>query len=178
MGGGFSFQSIQEDLSVSFATVRDWVDALESIYLCFLIRPYSKRIQGSIRKEPKVYFYHWPAVTDVGGRLENMIACHLLKSIQAWTDSAIGEFNLCYIRDKQKREVDFCVTREGIPWLLVGVKNSSQAVSSALAYYTDLLKPAWSVQLKTVGTPRRDYLTENGSKILLLAADEFVAALN
>src|SRR5262249_46225479 len=155
-----------------------WIDALESIFLCFLIRPYSKKIQGSLKKEPKIYFYHWPAVSQPGARLENLVACHLLKSIQAWTDSAMGEFDLFYIRDKMKREVDFCVIRDGKPWLLLEVKSSSEAISPALTYYTDLLKPSFSVQLQEVGTPRRERFTEQGSRILMLAVDEFLSALN
>jgi predicted AAA+ superfamily ATPase len=178
VGGGFSFQSIQEDLSVSFATVRDWVDALESIYLCFLIRPFSKRIQGSLKKEPKIYFFHWPAVKNLGARLENLVACHLLKSVQAWTDSAVGEFGLHYIRDKSKREVDFCVVRDGKPWLLLEVKNSSRAITPALAYYTDLLKPKFSVQLLEAGAERRDQYTTGGSRIMMMGVDQFLGALN
>ncbi|MGK5084341.1 ATP-binding protein [Bdellovibrionota bacterium FG-1] len=178
VGGGFSFQSLQEDLSVSFATIQDWISALESIFLCFLIRPYSKRIQGSLKKEPKVFFYHWAALSSPGARLENLVACHLLKSIHAWTDSAEGEFELFYLRDKQKREVDFCVTRDKKPWLLLEVKNRSRDLSPALAHFTEILSPQFAIQLQEPGMPRREQYTWTGKKVLFLAVDEFLAELN
>ncbi len=178
VGGGFSFGSLQEDLSLSFATVRDWITALESVFMCFLIRPYSKRIQGSLKKEPKVYFYNWAAVSSVGARLENLVACHLLKSVHAWTDAAMGEFDLFYIRDKMKREVDFCVTKNGKPWLLVEAKNSSKALSPALVDYTELLSPEFSIQLREPGAPLKAQLTTTGKKILQMGVDRFLAVLN
>jgi len=178
VGGGFSFQSLQEDLSVSFATVRDWTEALETIFLCFRIRPFSKRIQGSLKKEPKLFFYHWPAVQDPGARLENLVACHLLKSVHAWTDSALGDFDLVYIRDKHKREVDFCITESGRPWLLLEVKSSTKAITPALAYYTHLLKPKFSIQLQEVGTLQRVQILESGEKVIFIAVDEFLSVLN
>lgn len=178
VGGGFSYQSLQEVLSVSFATIRDWLAALESIFLCFIIRPYSKRIRGSLKKEPKIYFYHWAALQSPGARLENMVACHLLKSVHAWTDAAHGEFALAYVRDKLKREVDFLVTRDGKPWLLLEVKSSSKAVSPALAYYADLLKPEFAIQLQEPGTARRTQLTSSGNKISFMAIEDFLTVLN
>ena len=33
----------------------------------------------------------------------------MLKAVEAWTDLGFGEFELCYLRDKKKREVDFLV---------------------------------------------------------------------
>jgi uncharacterized protein len=178
VGGGFSYQSLQEDLSVSFATIRDWVLALEAIFLCFQIRPYSKRIQGALKKEPKIYFYHWPAVSSFGARLENLVACHLLKSVNVWTDCAQGNFELSYIRDKMKREVDFCVTESGKPWLLLEVKSSGSALSPALVHYTELLKPKYSIQLIEAGKSRSEKITTNGSRILRLSVDEFLSSLN
>ena len=178
VGGGFSLQSLQEDLSVSFATVRDWIDALESIFLCYLIRPYSKKLQGSLKKEPKVYFYHWPAVQHPGARLENLVASHLLKSVHAWTDSAMGDFELFYIRDKMKREVDFCVTKDGNPWLLLEVKTSEKAISPALIHYSELLRPEFSIQLLPEGASRREQYTTQGMRILMIPIDEFLSVLN
>ena len=53
-----------------------------------------------------------------------------------WNDSGQGEFGLHFIRDKQKREVDFVVTREQQPWFLAEVKSSGRAgLSPALKYF-------------------------------------------
>jgi uncharacterized protein len=72
----------------------------------------------------------------VGARNENLVAAALWKSIHFWTDADYGDFGLFFLRDKQKREVDFLVTRQGAPWFLVEVKSSGKAgLSPNLAYF-------------------------------------------
>ncbi len=178
VSGPLSYASLQEDLKVAFATARDWVEALESLYFCFLVRPYSRKIAGSLRKEPKLYFYHWAAVKDPGKKLENMVACHLLKSCHAWTDLAFGDFRLWYLRDKHKREVDFLVTRDERPWLLVEVKSSDRELSPTLAHFTELLRPELSVQVGGPGPKqKRAQLLAHG-RVQRLDAETFLSALN
>lgn len=69
----------------------------------------------------------WSLVQDQGARNENFIAGHLLKAVQWWTDTGLGSYQLYFIRDKEKREVDFLVTRDEQPWMLVVVKTSGKA---------------------------------------------------
>jgi len=60
----------------------------------------------------------------------------LLKSVHWWTETGQGSFGLHFVRDKQKREVDFLVTRDQQPWFLVEVKASEKAgLSDSLAYF-------------------------------------------
>jgi hypothetical protein len=33
--------------------------------------------------------------------------------VEGWTDLGLGRFELRYVRDKQQREVDFLVVRDG-----------------------------------------------------------------
>lgn len=40
-----------------------------------------------------------------------------------------------YLRDKQKREVDFLVVRDRKPWFLVEVKLTDTSLSPSLAYF-------------------------------------------
>ena len=46
-----------------------------------------------------------------------------------------GEFDLFYLRDRKKREVDFLVTRDKKPWFLAEVKNSDEELSGNLAFF-------------------------------------------
>jgi hypothetical protein len=64
-----------------------------------------------------------------------MIACHLLKAVEAWTDLGLGDFQLRYLRDKQQREFDFLVLRAEEPWFLVEARHHEQGLSPALAYF-------------------------------------------
>jgi hypothetical protein len=49
----------------------------------------------------------------------------------------LGEFDLHYVRDKQKREVDFLVVQNGQPWFLVEVKSRGHQLSPNLAYFQE-----------------------------------------
>ena len=51
----------------------------------------------------------------MGQRAETFVAYHLLKAVEGWTDMGLGAFELGYLRDKEKREVDFLVVRDGEP---------------------------------------------------------------
>jgi hypothetical protein len=74
-------------------------------------------------------------VDDPGKRAETLTACHLLKAVEGWTDLGLGRFELAYLRDKQQREVDFVVLREGKPWFLVEVKLTPGTISPALKHF-------------------------------------------
>ena len=50
-------------------------------------------------------------VEDAGARSETFVACHLLKAVEGWNDVGLGRFDLGYLRDKEKREVDFSAHR-------------------------------------------------------------------
>lgn len=161
-----SYESLRQDLKLSFDTVKTWVELLESVYFCYRIRPYSKGLKQSLRKEPKLYLFDWSLLKEEGPRFENFIASHLLKSCHAWTDSAQGEFELCYIRDKQKREVDFLVTKNAKPWLLVEVKNQSSTISKELLYYSDLLRPRYAIQVVRSIHKERHSLAHPGIEVM------------
>jgi len=72
----------------------------------------------ALRKEPKWFLRDWSGVADDGAHAETFVACHLLKAVETWTDLGFGSFELRYLRDKQKREVDFLVVRDRKPWFL------------------------------------------------------------
>lgn len=76
-----------------------------------------------------------------------MVAGHLLKSCHAWTDCAMGEFDLQYIRDKQKREVDFLITKNQKSFALIEVKSGQFEPTKSLLYYKNNLKPQFCLQV-------------------------------
>lgn len=129
------YASLARDVRISIDTARRWIGTLQSLYHGFLVRPWFRNVARSLRKEPKWYLRDWSAIADRGARLETFMACHLLKAIEAWTDSGLGTFSLHYLRDKDQREVDFLVVRDGEPWFLVEVKSSDDKLSPALLHF-------------------------------------------
>jgi predicted AAA+ superfamily ATPase len=121
-----NYSSYSKMIRVSNDTIARWIKTLRSFYYCFEVRPWSKNVTRSLIKEPKLYLWDWSLVEDSGFKLENFVASHLLKSIHYWTDIGLGEFQLNYLRDKEKREVDFVVIKNKKPWFLLEVKSSSK----------------------------------------------------
>ena len=133
-----SYTFLANNVRVSVDTIRRWASTLESFYYCFRVRPWFKNVARALRKEPKYYLWDWSQVQDPGAKAENFVASSLLKATNYWTESGNGIFDLHYIRDKQKREVDFLVTRDRTPWFLVEVKSSRKApLSTSLQYFQD-----------------------------------------
>lgn len=122
-----NYSSYAKKIRASIDTIRRWISTLEAFYYCFSIRPWSQNITRSLIKEPRIFLHDWSIIQDPGARAENFIACHLLKATHFWTDMGFGDFDLHYLRDLEKREVDFLVTRDNKPWFLVEVKTSKSA---------------------------------------------------
>lgn len=133
------FGNLARDVRVSVDTIRRWVEVLRDLHLGFLIRPWFKNVTRSLRKEPRWFLRDWAMVADPGDRAETFVGCHLLKAVEGWTDLGFGKFSLGYLRDKEKREVDFVVTRDDRPWFLVEVKHTEDRLSPALKTFQDQL---------------------------------------
>ena len=149
------FGNLARQVRVSADTVRRWVAALCDLHVGFLVRPWFKNVARSLRKEPKWYLHDWAAASDVGQRTETFIACHLLKAVQGWNDLGLGTFALGYLRDKEKREVDFVVTRDGAPWFLVEAKHEDTTLGPALGHFQRQLDAPFAFQA-TVGLDYMD----------------------
>lgn len=131
-----SYAKLAREIRASVDSVRRWTATLESLYYCFSVRPWHKNVTRGLRKEPKYYLWDWSQVEDAGARAENLVASALLKATHWWTENGYGEFGLHFVRDKQKREVDFLVTRNREPWFLTEVKTSGRSgLSNSLALF-------------------------------------------
>ena len=175
-GSQLSYESLRQDLSVSFETVQRWIASLEALFYCYRIKPYSKNIKNSIKKEPKLYLYDWALAPKGEARLENMVASHLLKSCDAWTQSAMGEYELFYVRDKQKREVDFFITENKKAYALIEVKSSDSKPSEALKYYQQQLKPKFCFQIVENESLEKKPSLENPN-LRIMSVKKFLSAL-
>ena len=151
------FSNLATDLEISFKTAKLWLEVLNKMYLCFSIWPYTKNISRSILKPPKVYFFdNADLICDnEGPRFENLIACHLLKKIHYLQDSQGLSLELGYIADKEAREVDFMILKEGKIFALIEAKLSVEKISRSLKYYSEKLKPKHALQI--VAYPKKEY---------------------
>jgi len=140
------FSNLAQEIGVATDTVRRWVDLLERLHFGFRVRPWFANVTKALRKEPKWFLRDWSGIDDPGARAETLMACHLLKAVEGWTDLGLGRFELRYLRDKLKREVDFLVVRDRKPWLLVEVKTNGSALSESLGYFQKATKAPYALQ--------------------------------
>ncbi|MCD4652520.1 AAA family ATPase [bacterium] len=155
-GGLITISNIAADLQISPKTAKSWLEVLARMYLIFIVRPYTKSLPRAILKPPKVYFFDNADTTDAeGARFENLVASSLLKRIHFLQDRDGYQYELKYIRDKEGREVDFAIVKDGILDELIEVKFSDDTISRSLQYYADRLNPRKATQL--VMNFRRSY---------------------
>ena len=175
IGSSFSASSCADILKVSHSTVSAWLEVFRRFFLIFSIRPYHKRIGRSLLKEPKLYFYDFLRVDDEAARFENMVGLELKRATTLWTDDGFGDHDLWYLRTKEKREVDFLVTKDQNPLFMVEAKLSDSDPSPTLRYFQDIMNiPA--VQL--VNRPGIGRILKNGAnRILIATAARWLAAL-
>ena len=154
--------NIAKEIQISPKTAKLWLEALNRMYICFSVWPYTRKLPRAIQKPPKVYFFDNADIiseTDAGSRFENLIATHLLKKIHYLEDSRGYQFELKYIRDKEAREVDFIILKEGKVFALIEVKLSDDNISKSLQYYSEKLKPKHSLQV--VAHLKQEYKQNN-----------------
>ncbi len=128
-------------------SLRRWLEVLSGFYFGFLVRPWFRNVSRSLRKEPKWFLRDWSGVQDEGAKGETFVACHLLKAVEGWNDLGLGTFQLCYLRDKAKREVDFVVIRDGNPWFLVEVKTRESSLAPSLSYFQEQTRAPFAFQV-------------------------------
>jgi predicted AAA+ superfamily ATPase len=148
VGGLVVLSNLARDLEISPKTAKAWLETLERMYLVFSVRPYTKSLPRAVRKPPKVYFFdNGDVLGDEGARFENLVATSLLKRLHYLEDSQGYIYELRYIRDKEGREVDFAIVKEGELEELIEVKYSDDSIARALSYYADRLNPKKAVQI-------------------------------
>ena len=143
-----NYSNLARKVRVSDVTIRQWIAILEELYYCFTIKPWSNNISRSLLKEPMVYLCDWSKIEDPGSKIENFVACHLLKAVNFWTDIGLGSYDLYFLRDKEKREVDFLVVKDNKPWILAEVKTSGKkSLSKNLLYFQEQVQATYVLQL-------------------------------
>ncbi len=138
-GAQVNYTALAKQVRTSVDTMRRWIGSLCHLHHGFLVRPWYRNVARSLRKEPKWYLRDWSMIADPGSRAETLIACHLLKAVEAWEDAGFGSYALHYLRDKEKREVDFVVVRSGKPWFLAEVKQSQEKLGPHLMRFQEAL---------------------------------------
>lgn len=175
VGSPLSVPSLSGDLKVSYNSVQNWLSVFERFYLIFSISPWTSRISRAIQKERKVYLWDAPRIKKPAAQFENMVALELYRAVTTWNDIGSGRFSLHFIKNKEKQEVDFLITRDYEPFLLIEAKLRDKQPSVALKKFQLMLKvPAVQLTLEGKGF---QILSNNDQSILIAPAVQWLSRL-
>ncbi len=136
IGSLLSLNSLREDLNCSHEAVSRWVQILENVYYCYRIGPYGNSKIKSLKKDQKLYLWDWSVSKTEGAKFENLVASNLLKYCHFHEDVEGDEMELRFLRDKEKREVDFVVLKNGKPLFAVECKTGEKGLSKHISYFS------------------------------------------
>lgn len=140
VGIPMSINSLREDLGVHHKTVTQWLDAFKKIYLVFSIKPWTEHVARAIKKEEKYYFYDWTFVENQAYRFENMLSVMLMRMTCRFNELGLGDFELRYIRNKNKEEIDFIIVKDRKPFALFEAKTKETDIPSHATKFALALK--------------------------------------
>lgn len=172
VGSVLSIKSLSEDLHVDHKTVQRWLQILESLYICYRISPFGSPKIRAVKKEQKLFLWDWTTVNDSGARWENLVASQLLKYCHYIEDTEGHAMELRFIRDTDKREVDFVVLKDRKPIMAVECKTGEKAISRSCFYFAERTSIPVFYQV------HRGKKTEQKGKIKVLPFIDFCKELN
>lgn len=166
VGSCISVNALATDLQKDPKTVQRWLGILEDLFVIFKVVPYSKDISRAVKKEPKYYFYDTGLVQgDDSIRLENLVACALLKESHYLTDVEGRPHALYFLKIKGGREIDFLLMPEekGDLPTMIEVKWKDAEASPNFKLFAGALKNPKKVQL--VQELSREYVTAQAVEV-------------
>ena len=84
-----------------------------------------------------------------------------------WRDFGFGEYELWYLRNKEKEEIDFLITENGNPIFMVEAKFSDPTISANLIKFQNALQiPA----IQLVNQSNIACKIRNGANFILVAS--------
>lgn len=164
VGSMLSLNSLREDLSASHEAIDRWVSIFENLYYCYLLHPFVADKIKALKKNRKLYLWDWSLCKTEGARFENLVASNLLKFCHHRQDTLGEDMELCYLRDKNKREVDFVVLENRRPLFAVECKSGDRGVSKHITYFASRTQIPVFYQIHN-GT--RDYeITDTRTRVM------------
>lgn len=173
VGSPISIQSLAEDLDGAHSSVSRWLNALSLVYYHFEIKPFSNAIPRSLKKEGKFYLYDWSVIESEGARFENLVAVHLLKMIHYYNDTGCADLSLHYLRNKEKKEVDFLVLNRKKPLFTAEAKLNDLTLDKNFEIFQTKLKAPHFQIVSKQSVFRKFEMSKNKTKAYVISFDSF-----
>lgn len=164
VGSTVSYNALSEDLKVSDMTIKRWLRILEDLYVVFRVSASSQNITRGLHKAGKYYFYDLGRVqADEGAKFENLVALSLRKELDFIEDTKGLRTKLNFLRNKEKKEIDFFVEIQGQNPYMFEAKLSDDSISENFKIFGEQLPRAEKIQL--VANLSRRFDTKAGVKV-------------
>jgi predicted AAA+ superfamily ATPase len=137
VGSPLSINSLANDIEANFKTIKRWLSIFSSLYYSYQIAPYGSAKIRAVKKEQKLFLWDWSQIEEPGIRFENMVGSHLLKYCHYLEDVQGYKMELRFLRDTDKREIDFVVLKDKKPLFAVECKQGEKSVSPHLFYFKE-----------------------------------------
>jgi len=137
VGAPLSIRNLSILLEIAPKTCKKWIAILDQMYYSFRISPYGAPKIRAVKKEQKLYLWDWSVLDEIGYKFENLVACQLLKYCHLREDTEGYNMELQFIRDTDKREIDFVVLQDKKPLFAVECKTGEKQLSPAIPYFRD-----------------------------------------
>ncbi|MBT3960588.1 MAG: ATP-binding protein [Candidatus Marinimicrobia bacterium] len=137
VGAPLSIRNLRILLQIAPDTCERWVSIFDQMYYSFRIAPYGAPKIRAVKKEQKLYLWDWSIIEEKGYRFENLVACQLLKYCHFIEDTEGYNMELRFIRDTDKREVDFVVLKDKKPIFAVEAKTGEKSLNPAIPYFNE-----------------------------------------
>ncbi len=174
VGNPLSLNALKIDVGVAFETIRNWMLLLEQFFYLFRLTPFTGRLTRTLTKENKAYLFDWVEIENEGLRFENLVAMHLLKAVWLWKAMGEGDPHLHFLRDKEKREVDFVLSEKGKPLCLVECKATEENLTPNLLHFQKKLSVPTAVQvLHKTGVCKKMHI--EGLTQWIISADQWLS---
>lgn len=170
VGSPLSLNALREDLYIAHKTVSRWINIFEKIYMIFFLPPFGSPLIRAVKKEQKHYHFDWSLIPEKAARFENFIASHLLKWVHYQRDVFGDQIELRYFRDTDKREVDFCITRNSDVQMFIECKWADKRTSPHLHYLQKKFPSAKFYQISATG--KKSFISKQN--IIHMPASKFL----
>ncbi len=175
VGRLLSVPVLAQGLQVAYNTIHSWLMTLQRFFVVLSLSPWSRDVPRAIREGQKIYLWDVPRVRDAEARFENMVALELCRAVSNWNEMGYGRFSLNFIRTKDQQEVDFILSDDGRPVLLVDARAQEHQPSAALMKFQSALNvPAVQLVQAAEGYRR---VSNEGQSILIAPACQYLAGL-
>ena len=145
-GQMLNYTDIASEVGISVNTIKSWVSILVSSNIIYLLQPYFSNLNKRIVKTPKVYFLdtglcsyltNWqtPDTLESGAMSGAMFETYVIDEILKSYVHNAKKPNIYYYRDKDKKEIDVIIEKNGKLYP-IEIKKTANPDKSMLKHFS------------------------------------------